>query len=294
MKTDFFIVGAAKSGTTALQKYLNNHPEICMCSEKEPNYFSHEEIEKQKLYYTKYNVKTVQEYQALFHKKTGTEITGEASVSYLYYPEVASRIHRFNPLSKIIICLREPVSRAFSHYCMDYSLGLVKYRFEEIWNRGVDDSITGIYYQQYFSLSEYVKQVRVYLNVFPKEQVLILYHEEMSQNQPSFISKVHSFLGITHPNRQLAAIGRENVTTAAGNPIIAWLYHQQPIRNLLRNVTGNLLKSKIKQFFFSRQNLPVITDEFKKELQQHFLPFNKELEILLETDLSGWYNQDNS
>ncbi|MBK9318289.1 MAG: sulfotransferase [Bacteroidetes bacterium] len=67
MKPDFFIIGSPKAGTTALYAYLAAHPQVCMSTDKEPNYFSGDQIAAQGLYYKKKNPKTLEEYLQLFN-----------------------------------------------------------------------------------------------------------------------------------------------------------------------------------------------------------------------------------
>ena len=119
MLVDFFIVGAPKAGTTSLFYYLNKNKGICMSSIKEPNFFSSQDLKIQKIYYDSLILDNLKEYERIFTPKNKQQIIGEASVSYLFYPNVANRIFDYNPRSKIIIILRDPVERAFSHYSMD-------------------------------------------------------------------------------------------------------------------------------------------------------------------------------
>ena len=100
MKVDFFIVGAPKSGTTSLYKYLDEHPNICMSKVKEPNYFTSELIKRQKLYYRTHLIKSMSEYQSLFLERKDNQKIGEASVSYLFYPETANKIHNHSTCDK--------------------------------------------------------------------------------------------------------------------------------------------------------------------------------------------------
>ena len=68
MKVDFFIVGAAKSGTTSLYNYLFKHPEVCMSSIKEPNFFSNKLLNEQKMYYKDVKIDSIEKYHNLFNK----------------------------------------------------------------------------------------------------------------------------------------------------------------------------------------------------------------------------------
>lgn len=258
-----------------------------MCSVKEPNYFSHEEISGQGLYYRKHNVQTEAEYQKLFHPRTTTRLFGEASVSYLYYPLVAEKIHRYNPEAKILICLREPVRRAYSHYCMDYALGLVKEPIETIWRNGAGHPKTGNHYQQYFLIGEYASQLKNYLDVFPKQQVLIILHEELCKNTDRTMSTISGFLGLDtdavhHP------LPMENVSTVAKSGIIRWLYRHQNIRKTLRGIISDTMRGRLKAILFSKSGLPDFPEPLQRELQSYYAPLNDSLQALTGLDLRCW------
>jgi len=121
---NFIIIGAAKCGTSSLYNYLVEHPSIFRCIVKEPNYFS--------MYYdkgndwykscfplslTKYSIENI---------KKKKFITGEASTEYYWYPHAAKRARKIIPKAKIIVLLRNPIDRAYSHYNIDANEGLEK------------------------------------------------------------------------------------------------------------------------------------------------------------------------
>ena len=114
---NLFIVGAMKSGTTSLYEYLNVIPRIYMSPIKEPKYFH------MKGYGKEVNVKRISDkknYLNLFEKVNTEKIIGEASPDYLFDPNSPRLIHKKVPNANIIICLRDPVERTFSHYLMSY------------------------------------------------------------------------------------------------------------------------------------------------------------------------------
>ena len=100
MKVDFFIVGAPKAGTTSLYHYLNEHLEIEMSSQKEPNYFSDEALKRQGMYYRKNRIDNLEKYHDLFTNKA-VKLRGEASVSYLFYDDVPQKIKDYIVVNKI-------------------------------------------------------------------------------------------------------------------------------------------------------------------------------------------------
>ena len=129
MKVNTFIVGAPKAGTTSLHYYLQQHPEVCMSAIKEPNFFTAANVSD--LYYDVDPILNEDDYHLIF-SDLKKKVVGEASVSYLYYPLIADKIFEYNPKAKIIILLRNPVQRAFSHYLMDKRLGLCNVSLLEV------------------------------------------------------------------------------------------------------------------------------------------------------------------
>ena len=167
MKVDFFIVGAPKAGTTSLYYYLNEHPEIEMSTQKETDFFSDSAIQKQGLYYGENRINTLEKYHNLF-PTTQEKKYGEASVSYLFYEDVPEKIKAYNSKGKIIIMLRNLVDRAFSHYLMDYRLGLISSTLEEVIECKSYNKKSKLFYQQYIELGLYFKQVKRYLEIYDK------------------------------------------------------------------------------------------------------------------------------
>ena len=111
-RIDFLIAGTQKGGTTALDAYLRNHPEICMASVKEAHFFDNERYfqPKQSNYH---------EYHSLFKPQRSHRILGEATPIYMYWKSAPARIRQYNSRMKIIIILRNPIERAYSHWYME-------------------------------------------------------------------------------------------------------------------------------------------------------------------------------
>jgi len=112
---NFYIVGAAKAGTSSLYSYLKDIPGIFMSPIKEPNYFSRQILPDN------HRLKPIRDenkYLNLFKGAKNETILGEASPSYLVDPGAAELIHYYSPHAFILISLRDPVERLFSHYLM--------------------------------------------------------------------------------------------------------------------------------------------------------------------------------
>ncbi len=108
-KVNTFIVGTQKGGTSALYYYLEKSPEVSGGYKKEIGFFSQEHT-------SKLGKDWYERQFATFKKKP--KILLDATPEYLYYPSVPERIYKYNPDAKIIILLRNPVMRAYSHYNM--------------------------------------------------------------------------------------------------------------------------------------------------------------------------------
>ncbi len=218
-KTNFFIVGAAKAGTTSIFNLLKQHPEVFMSPIKEPYFFCKDIVlndfrysyrEKQKIdidtYLTTKPLKEIHSanlsdkseslYNQLFSEATNENILGEGSVGYLYSKVAAEEIFKYNPKSKILIMLREPVERTISHYLMDFTTHNSFDAYEVIKK---DFSLTkkgwGIS-NLYIELSLYYEQIKRYFEVFPKEQILVLSINDLKRNAEMTLKKVFNFLEI--------------------------------------------------------------------------------------------------
>ena len=102
-RPDFFIVGAPKSGTTALYEYLRQHPQVFMSDPKEPNYFG-ADVERRRTPRI-----SLDEYLGYFAGAGDAKRAGEASVRYLHSRTAAQEIAEFAPQGQAIIMLRDPV-----------------------------------------------------------------------------------------------------------------------------------------------------------------------------------------
>lgn len=288
MLPNFIIVGAPKAGTTSLYHYLTEHPQVFMSTPKEINFFSREEIEAQGLFYNDFKAKNLNEYEKLFASVTDEKAVGEASVSYLFYPGVPAKIKEILPDVKIIILLRDPVERGFSHYLMDYKLGLVDIPYREIIHKTNNHKNQNLYYQQYVELGFYYEQVKRYLDLFGHEKVKIYFQEDLRTDSKNTILDLYEFLGID--KSFMSNIEREhNVFSMPKNKLIRTLYAFYLLRSLLSTLIPKALKDKIENLFFERKQKPKLEQEARDYLWDLYRNNIFELERLIGKDLSYWY-----
>ena len=201
-KVNFFIVGAPKSGTTFIQKHLNKHPNLFL-PEEEPVYMSTDLNDL-------CNYKSLESYLNLFsdNLKDGNNIIcGEKSTNYLYSNTAHKEIFRYNQKAKIIICLRNPIYACFSYHNHNKVMGFeIINDFSEAWN-SQHLRISSNYKiplwannqklrYQYKNIYNYNTHVLKYLNTFGKENVKIIFFEDIKNNKDKVFFELFKFLNV--------------------------------------------------------------------------------------------------
>ena len=219
MWPNFFVVGAANSGTTSLYSILRQHPQVFLPALKEPHYFAQTRPAYEQRY-MRSHINDQSAYLKLFRQATGYKAVGEASPSYLWEARAAHRIRQAVPGAKIIILLRDPIERAYSHYLMDAREGLQRLRLYEAlrqdWNRPDKGwSVSHLYIE----LGLYAEQVRRYLQVFSPGQVRIVLFDDLmksAENGKAVIADIFEFLGL-----DLAPLGGIDASRAENSFAVA-------------------------------------------------------------------------
>lgn len=199
-KPTFLIIGAQKAGTTSFYEHLNIQDEIFMSPEKEPRFFAFEKDSKK---YTgpddpaavvKY--KTWDAYLTLFDKVKNEVAIGEASTIYLYNKLAPERIKHYLPNAKLIAILRDPVLRAYSNYTYNLRDGREDLSFEKALEEEENRISLGwgpLWH--YKAKGFYVNQLKRYYDLFPKENIKIIFFEDLVQNVKSTVEDSLVFLG---------------------------------------------------------------------------------------------------
>lgn len=216
-RPDFLIIGAQKCGTTALYDYLSQHPQILPAKRKEIHYFDYRANRGDLWYRRCFPTKRLIERE---HKRLSLPvITGEASPSYLIYPNAAPRAAAFVPSAKLLVLLRNPVDRAWSHYQMNRSKGEVYDRdqkcevpreplsFEEAlaqedgrlekalahMEKG-DEHSAWWRMHSYRKRGLYASQIKRWMEFFPREQFLFVDSAELHRETDVAFNRVLDFL----------------------------------------------------------------------------------------------------
>ncbi|MFB9212462.1 sulfotransferase [Echinicola jeungdonensis] len=259
MIPNLFIIGAAKCGTTSLHEYLAQHPEIFMARVKEPHFFAQventlydykEEFSPEKEYHT-WVIKEKDEYLNLFRDGQKSKYKGESSPSYLWDPEAARKIYDFNPQAKLIVLLRDPIKRAFSHYQMDVHAGYQEKRnFYDALKEDFEmpDSQKGWNKSHlYMELGLYHQQLERFRELFSKEQIMVIRFEDFIQDIENGLKNIFEFLEVD--NRRLTDIDfgkKHNQTQSPKYVFISKLKDNKVIQKMIGLIPEGL-KNKIKK-----------------------------------------------
>ena len=193
---DFAIVGAQKSGTTALAHFLDQHPAIAMTRPKEAHIFDAED----------YDPETVAiKYARFFEHASEDQLKGDATPIYIFWQDVLKALFEYNSGLKVIILLRDPVDRAISHYEMEKGRG---HEQLPLWlallaesNRLKYDPIpkaeqSSTRNHSYRARGYYSRQLEDVYRIFPDDQVLIIPMDSLLQQHNQTIARIFSFLGV--------------------------------------------------------------------------------------------------
>jgi len=209
MLPDFIIIGTQKGGTTSLYQYLIDLPTITPAYRKEIHFFN--------LYYYKglgwyrSHFPIILEKYYAEHIRGQMLLTGEASPYYLSHPQAAERVAKTLPHAKLIVLLRNPVDRAYSQYQHQLRQpGVEPLSFEEALDaeeqRLVGEEEKMLQDPKYLSFnhrhysyhqrSQYSEQLPQWLNLFPKEQFLILRSEDLYADPAAIVKQTLAFLNL--------------------------------------------------------------------------------------------------
>ena len=183
IKPTFFVIGAAKSGTTSLCDLIAQHPDICFSDPKEPRYFSHDSNFE----------KGWQWYQIFFSNSEKALAIGEGSIHYsmrTLFPDTAKRIAQAIPDAKLIYIVRHPLDRIVSHWRMYDRTG--KPEFTTLNQDVRKESLR----PNLIDASKYWFQISAYRGLFPDNQILALFFEDFILDPEETVMRCFDFLNL--------------------------------------------------------------------------------------------------
>lgn len=192
-KVNFVVAGVQKAGTSAVDAYLRVHPEICMAGKKEVHFF-----DRSRFFIGAPNYFA---YHTYFSPNKSHQLVGEATPIYAYWDASIQRIWKYNPKMKVILVLRSPIDRAYSHWNMERQRGFETLPFiEAIEKEGqrCREMLPGQHrVYSYLDRGWYSEQLRRIWRFFPKEQTKIIKYEALLSSPNEVMEGVWKFLGVT-------------------------------------------------------------------------------------------------
>ncbi len=275
-KANFFLVGAAKAGTTSVARFLEAMPNTYFSPIKEPCHFcpdineaTADEFSRQQLlslekYMSQevrqpihiHHVNKRSDYDSLFEGSDGASIRGEFSTNYLVSTVAAENIRQYNPDAKIMAVLRDPLNRIRSHYMMDWRIGLerrplTKCIEEEI---ALGEDATFRNCRMYLAQTDYEKMLDRYRRQFPENQILVVSFEDLIKNQERVLRSILEFLDINADGIDLR-LERENSSESIPKfqSLDRMLYRigaKRALRYTLPRILPEAIKSHFKRVYF--------------------------------------------
>ena len=204
MKLDFMVAGVQKGGTSALYQHLRAHPEIGMPSRKECHFFDDNSHDW-----------TAPDYEVLHCLyQPGHRLYGESTPITIHWSKAHERIRAYNPDMSFILLVRDPVERAYSHWCMLYSRGVERLPFDEAIRAGRNRIGNKPRKFSYVERGFYGAQVEALLGVLPQSRILFLMSEDLRADHAAAMRQIGNFLDVDP-----ACFGSEQVIANTKAPI---------------------------------------------------------------------------
>ncbi|WP_259086403.1 sulfotransferase family protein [Salinibacter ruber] len=289
----FLVIGAAKCGTTSLHRYLRQHPEIFMPKKKELHFFRREEP---------VDDEALQTYRHYFEPGAEYAVRGEATPAYFHWPDqTISTIREVyddkGTSLRFILILRDPVDRMWSQYLHLRRNGTESRSFSEVVD-AIDPEDRTMYRdwrRTYFQEGLYAQQMQSWLEVFDRKQFHVLLTRDLADDAPAALQAIFSFLDVdpahdidTDRQYNQASQPRSQLFQSVLSSPPAWLYRATTALLPLR--TRRWIQQQIRSW--NQKPLdekPDMPDEEQERVRWYYRRDVRELERLLDRDLSDWY-----
>ena len=293
---NFLVIGAAKSGTTSLYAYLNQHPQIYMSPVKETNFFA---IEGKTLNYNYTDSKVIdnylaqcktdlKSYQDLFQEVMDEKAIGEVSPMYLYDPKAPERIQNYIPDVKLIAIIRNPVERAYSSF-----LHTIRYKLEPFTNftqaiQAEESRMRSNWWWGFFYVHPgfYYEQLQRYLERFKPSQLKIYLYEDLSDHPFDLLQDLFKFLDVNETFTPDIS-SRYNATGIPKNELLYNLIESRIAQASLKRLPQQL-RQKVTNLNSQNLKKPPLNSALRKQLIKTYREDILKLQDLLQRDLSHW------
>jgi hypothetical protein len=294
---NFLIIGAAKSGTTSLWRYLASHPQIYMSPIKEPKFFVFEGEDPDfrgpppRNNETPWAVTDLEGYHELFRGVTKEIAVGEASAAYLYNEKAP---HSYMPEAKLIAILRNPTERAYSHFLhvlshdreplSDFARALdaEEERVHENW-------WPDFYYMRY---GFYHRQLSRYFELFRQDQIRVYLYEDLEADPLGMVQDMFGFLGVDDTFVPEVGIRYNSWGLPRNKSLHTFLLNLKRVKPLVEPLLPNKLYRRGLHAVVNLRNHNLVRPQLSPEVRGRLIEEYREdvlkLQDLIEQDLSFW------
>lgn len=271
-KIDLFHVGPQKSGTTWIYECLLEHPEVCCPPVDTIHYYD--------MFYSRGPGWYAQSFQAA---QPG-QLLFDPTPSYLRSPWAPRRMAKDNPDAKIIMCLRNPIDRAFSHYWHEKKKIRGNREFSEVL-KNYD------LFQNFLEPGFYAEHIERFLRYFPAEAMLIQWFEDLQLNSAGFLNELLKFSGISEDFEPTILHRKRNAASPTQTLINRYIGEatERSVQVLPGKMANSIQKTSAYRLLSGRKEyLEGIPESLFRELLEICEPEISRLEILLDVDLEKW------
>ena len=287
-RVDFIGLGAAKCGSTWLADCLRQHPDIYMSETKELMYFNSYLQTYEKIDNYRYG-KPLKWYHDFFKNAKTNQVKGEITPMYLICEGSVHEIYKYNPNVKLFAILRNPVDKSYSHYLYYRQRGYID---SPTFREAIKDEPSVLDNSLYF------EQLKPYFELFPRENIKIVFYEDLKKDNKALLADIEHFLGV----KTFYPESIEKRSNATGEPrlrfvnkmlmrIRAFIHSNnlQAVLPILRKTGIVPLAEYIRDHLNAKKmDKKAIEPALREELKAYFREDVSNLEKLLETDLSHW------
>lgn len=275
---NLFLVGCQKCATTWIHRVLREHPQVFAPREDELHYFDIRYADGPAWY------------ERFYAHYRGERYAADTTSSYFRDPAVPARLAQHQPEAHILVCVRNPIDRAFSHYWHEKKKNKIAFEFEELFTN-YD------LFESWVASGFYARHLARYREHFADEQIMVLLQEDLNRDSRAFVRSIFEFLGVDAdfvPSVVDQPINRATYRPTQGQIARAYLVDQlaEPVRWVLPKA----VRAKLRQRYRGGRYLNEVTSEYERgmkpqvrdRLREVFAPENERLAGMINRDLGHW------
>jgi hypothetical protein len=275
VKVDFFCIGAQKAGTTLLHDILKQHPNICLPSDKEAHFFDVNELYELGLEY----------YTSLFENLSTDNVVGNINPNLQIDNRSMERIiETFGNNIKIIFLLRNPVTRAYSHYLMSKKRGFENLTFENaleheqnrinnpIVHKGYYTQEMGHFERNHFAYIQrglYSSTLKFLYQNFSEQNIKIIFFEEFIQNMEEVAKQVLDFLKVDNNVMLDFSLKSNPGQKPKSFRLSRFLHTSSPTKRFLKNIIPKNVRVQVKNYISEKNYTTLSIDDKKLSIESY-------------------------